>query len=759
MQLTIFLHVITESFFALFCILAAIYTWLYKMVSRGFSTVLAAVLLTSGVINIADALAYLFRGNVSQTGYVMVRVCNFAVFAGMFALLALGCALLDKVLEIKGAGADKKLRNFTYIVCFAGFAALVLSRFFGAFYVFDDQNVYHRAGGYALMPLMAICAILIMIARTVKEREALKRREFMAFMCLWLLPVAGAVMQIFFYGISFSNLANSIALLIMITVLMRGAMDERSIKKSIVLSGESIEEVSADLDGFLKSIGTEKQNRIRIRFTVEDALIRMWQHFKDPCTVKVSAGFSLRRPTIRIENDDDTFNPFSKTGSGLEDLGSGLLALAGLSPTYSYSRGTNIIRINLSKRSMNPVIAISIAIVFGLMMGSTALFALDPADAAFVTADLLMPVYDLWNNILYSVAAPAMFIIVMSTMLDTREVSEQGGNTGRITGRYFALSLLVGLVTLGSAAVIRSDSFSYGAMTRETAAEIIRGLFSVIPQNLLDPFKDFNTAQLILMGMIFAYAVMAVGQQAAGLAALIRQLNMISTQLAEWIAELVPLFTAFLTAKLALERNAYQLLGLLKVIPFALAVSLVWMAVTILYVGSRMKVSPGILLRKTWPSFLLTFRTGQVSDSYALAEKCCIRDLGIQKIFTQRLLPLGLVLYMPVSIIGMLSFVVFSAIKSGIAITPLWMLTAIVFALILTVAAPPIPGINLLSYVVIMGQLGIGMQYVIAAMIFDIIFNMFASAANQMMLQMDMVLRAEGMGLLDRRKLAAEPAQ
>jgi len=756
MQLTIFLHVITESCFALFCILAALMIRLYGKTSRGLNAAMTAALTASAVINIADLLAYLFRGITTETGYVMVRVSNFVVFAGMFALLAAGSMLLDKALEKGGGGTDKRLRNVSLIICLAGIVLLILSRFTGIIYVFDAQNVYHRAAGYSLLPLMAVCAIAVLAVRTVKERSALNSKEFHAFLLIWLLPVAGAILQVLYYGISLSNLANSAALIIMFMVLVREAIDEMSIRRSFILNGESIESVSSELNGFLKGCGIEKQNRIRIRFTVEDALIRMWEHSAGPSMVKVTAGISLGRPAVKIENEDEIFNPFSKTGSAFDDFSSGLLTQAGLSPAYSYSHGTNIIKISLSRRRINPVITIAIAIIFGLVTGSIALFALAPADELFVTADILTPVYDLWNNILYSVAAPAMFIIVMSTMLDTREVSEQGGNTGRITGRFFVLSLIVGLVTLGAAAVIRPDAFSSEEMTRETVAEIIRGIFSVIPENLLDPFKDFNTAQLILMGMILAYAVMAVGQPAGGIASLIRQLNMISTQLAGWIAGLMPVFTVLLTAKLVLEHNTHHLLGLLNVLPFALTVSLIIMAAAVIYVSMRMNVSAKLLLKKAWPSFLQTLRTGQVSDTYALAERCCIRDMGIQKIFTQRILPLGLVLYMPVSIVGMITFVVFAAIRSGIVITPVWMLTAIIFALILLVAAPPIPGINLLSYVVIMGQLGISMQYVIAAMIFDIIFDMFASAANQMMLQMDLILRAEGMGLLDTATLARD---
>ena len=119
---------------------------------------------------------------------------------------------------------------------------------------------------------------------------------------------------------------------------------------------------------------------------------------------------------------------------------------------------------------------------------------------------------------------------------------------------------------------------------------------------------------------------------------------------------------------------------------------------------------------------------------------------------------MGLVLYMPASTIGTVTFVVFAAVRSGIEMTPIWVVTAIALSMILLVAGPPIPGVNLLSYVVIMDQLGIGKEYVIAAMIFDVLFSAFASAANQMMLQLDMLLQAEHMGLLNRKVLSSDKA-
>lgn len=758
MTLVTFLHVIIESGFAMFCLLAVLSIRMYDSEERKSTKAIIACLITNTVINIADAAAYVYRGDSTEIGYYMVRISNFAVFTGMFVLLAFGNRLLDSLLEERNAGADKRPFKAVLGICASGVALVTLSAFLRFFYSFDDQNFYHRGVLYPVIPVLAAAAVVILIIRTFNEKDSLPQKEYHALMCIWLLPVFGMAAQVLYYGISLANICNSLAVIIMTLVYIREIIDSISVRKSFILNGESVERISEELDGFLKGIGTERQNRIRVRFTVEEALLSIWQRFGDYNMVKVIASIRFGKPSIRIEHVGSAYNPFSKTKSSVEEWSRGLLASAGLSPTYSYTRGTNIMKIPMRRLSINPVIVVVFAIILGIISGSVALVTLSEVDAAFVNNGLLMPVYDLWNNMLNSVSAPAMLVIVMSTMLNTREVSEQGGSAGAITGRYFFISLVLGVITIVAAVLMSGHGFAYNGYSRDTLVEMIRGLFSIVPENILDPIKDFNTAQLIPMGIIFAYATMAVGQPAAGIATLIQQLNLVSMQLAQWIAVLMPVFTVFLTAQLVISHNAQLLTSLLVVIPFSFVVSVLVMIAVLMFVSKRFDAGPGVLLKKLWPAFILTLEAGLDSDSYALSEKICIKGFGIQKIYTQRVLPLGLVLYMPSSVIGMLSFVVFAAIYSGVEITPLWILEAIIFALILLVAAPPIPGVNLLSYVVIIGELGIGKEFVIAAMIFDILFNAFGSAANQMLLHLDMVLQAEHMGILNQSVLRSDNA-
>ena len=131
MDLRTFFHVTLESAFALFCLLSAIYIRLYNNDGRKTPKVLIAALLTNTVINIADATAYIYRGDPTEFGSTMVRVSNFLVFIGMFALLALGNLLLDTMLKEKGSEEDWKQYNIVYIICLAAAVLIVLSNFFG----------------------------------------------------------------------------------------------------------------------------------------------------------------------------------------------------------------------------------------------------------------------------------------------------------------------------------------------------------------------------------------------------------------------------------------------------------------------------------------------------------------------------------------------------------------------------------------------------------------------------------------------------
>ena len=160
-----------------------------------------------------------------------------------------------------------------------------------------------------------------------------------------------------------------------------------------------------------------------------------------------------------------------------------------------------------------------------------------------------------------------------------------------------------------------------------------------------------------------------------------------------------------------------------------------------------------LLLKKLRPAFVTAVRAGNLDTGYGQMERSCVEELGMEKHFATVSLPYGTVLYMPANVIGTLIFTVYAATVYEVEITVGWIVVAMVLAVVLFVATPPVPGANLLAYIMIFAQLQIPPDALIDAMIFDILFGVFAAAANQTLLQVELLLQADRIGLLDKEKL------
>ena len=168
--------------------------------------------------------------------------------------------------------------------------------------------------------------------------------------------------------------------------------------------------------------------------------------------------------------------------------------------------------------------------------------------------------------------------------------------------------------------------------------------------------------------------------------------------------------------------------------------------------GVRLRV----LLGKLKPAFVTAVCSGTLDAGYGRMENACIRQLGVERHFATVSLPNGLVLLMPANVIGTLMFTMFAAARYQVEISVGWLLLAMVLSVVLFVASPPVPGSNLLAYIVIFAQLNIPSAALIDAMIFDILFGIFAAAVNESLLQMKLILQADRLGLLDLDRLRAE---
>ena len=530
-------------------------------------------------------------------------------------------------------------------------------------------------------------------------------------------------------------------------------MKIREYQKKFILTGPAIDEFSDLLEETFNQIEMEPQNRLRIRLSLEEALLRMRDHFGEESEVMASIKRQMGRIIIQVEMEGDPFNPLSSEENELEDLCSSLLTSVGLSPQYSFSGHRNMLRIALPTPGINPVLKIVLTILGGILIGLVGTNMISGESMEKAVNLVMNPIYDVWIRILNIMSGPVIFFMVITTMLDAAKISQRGGNSRFIVVRYFLLSFIMVMVALIVALWFYPITSVKDNISGDVATNILDQILQIIPRDFFTPFVESNTPQLLVMAFVLGSALNTIGSQVRNLSRIVRQINMVGMKLAEWISKLVPYFAAVLVGLEIWQKRTRTLTGMWGSLLIALAVSAVCILFGLIIVSRRKDVEIRKLILKLKDPFLLAVRTGSLDAAFGQTEKSCVKDLGISKEFTTLSLPNGLVLYMPVSAIGTIVFMVFTAMKYDIHTSPIWYVMAVVLAVVLFVATPPVPGANLLAYTVIFAQLGIPGQALIDAMIFDIIFGIFASAGNQLLLQLELILQSDRIGMLRRNIL------
>lgn len=168
------------------------------------------------VLLLSDSIAWGTRGKESVMGYYLVRISNFFVFflsEGMLFLFNeyLLCYLFEDKKERKQLFRGKAVRGIAVI----GGLLVIYSQFTHLYYYFDAQNVYHRNSAYFIAVLFPFIGTFLDLSLLIQYHKKLSSKSFLAMLLYMILPILSMVALLFYYGISLSNIAISISMILM----------------------------------------------------------------------------------------------------------------------------------------------------------------------------------------------------------------------------------------------------------------------------------------------------------------------------------------------------------------------------------------------------------------------------------------------------------------------------------------------------------------------------------------------------------------
>lgn len=218
MQTSVLVQISLELWGAFFCLICTIISVADRKYDKHGSLIQRLALITQIVQLVSDVCAYLFRGKSGFLPYYMVRIANFCVFFANYVLIVVFTLYIAFLVRQKNGNVNRIWLYASIGTAGIGMVNLLLSSFTRHLYYFDEMNLYHR--GPAFMSIIAIAAVgLVWLALAlIRHRKAIGNQNFLALFSYIVLLLVTTVIQSRVYGISLTNHATTISVLLVYMV-------------------------------------------------------------------------------------------------------------------------------------------------------------------------------------------------------------------------------------------------------------------------------------------------------------------------------------------------------------------------------------------------------------------------------------------------------------------------------------------------------------------------------------------------------------
>lgn len=181
-----------------------------QRIYRGGRILSSAILVNMWLLAM-DAIALYTQGSSTIWGYFLVRFSNYNVFALEFILIMIITEYIYSSVRDVNPRYSGRNRKIVMGLMSADLLLLFTNPLTKIYFVFDEQNIYHRTGTFWISMGLAFLAFGV-FAVILKENWKLLETNVKAEIILFLAcPLVGAVIQLFVYGISFINIAITIS--------------------------------------------------------------------------------------------------------------------------------------------------------------------------------------------------------------------------------------------------------------------------------------------------------------------------------------------------------------------------------------------------------------------------------------------------------------------------------------------------------------------------------------------------------------------
>ncbi len=520
----------------------------------------------------------------------------------------------------------------------------------------------------------------------------------------------------------------------------------------LTLRNEDIDQASASLREFLDKYSTGRRKSIRTCLMVEEFLLAYQEKFGPDTEISITHERRLRRDSMVIRIPGISFDPFS--ASEEMAITHNLLSSVGIDPAWTYKNGQNCIQVTPEqKKNISEIVWILLAVAMGFLLGFAAKSV--PGNiTANIANNFLAPFSDTLMSFL---SATASFLIFFSVIMGICGMGDMG-TFHQIGGKmirnfiftYFASAVLGLLILVPIFPPVNAGGGAFNVNA------IYLMLLDIVPDNIVAPFANSNTLQIIFISVCFGLGMLVLNIKVNGVLELFQQLTQIVQRIVEVIVKLLPI-TVFISIFQIVALDKLSMLSAVYLFPLLLFVICVAIILfEVLRVSVKEKVNPKIILKKMSQSMMIAFSTASSVAAFTSNVATCEKKYGIDKDMVEVGIPLGQVVFKTGSFAEYLTGGFCLASFYGKTLSVPEIVTLTIVAIILAIATPPIPGAGVSCHMLILSQLGVTVEAIAIVIALNAIIDRIATATAVVSLQLELINVADRTGKLNKDILRRE---
>lgn len=373
------------------------------------------------------------------------------------------------------------------------------------------------------------------------------------------------------------------------------------------------------------------------------------------------------------------------------------------------------------------------AVVLGFILGAV----LPKGAKLALDTYLLAPIDQIFINLLMLVAAPAVFFSIVTNVANYSSFYDPGRvSVKTFIGSAFTsmLATIIGMAmfqvflpgALGQLSPSQGGTINIG---RENM-DFISTLVNIVPSNIIDPFRNVDTLQLIFLALVCGVALGRIGDYSSTMRNMIEALNTLFEKVISILMNIIPIVVFASTVSLMINIGNDVLISVTQMLCALLVGILVMMLVYCVLVLAIARVSPIIFIKKFFPTMKETFILGSGISALPKTMRCCKNSLGISPKVYSFSIPFGANFNMDGNCIYLSIASLFIARLCGMQLAGSEVLPLIFTVFILSIGAPIAPGTAIVCLTVILNQMGVSLNAVSVLFGVNAVIEMLMGMSN-----------------------------